>query len=78
MIIFFIILFYVILKIVMMLSKITKITDQPGRIAAIGLASPLLLYKGFIYNDNLLKIFAYLLFFWDLYWLMFKDPACIN
>ena len=46
--------------------------DQPGRIFAITVFAPLLIYKGYQYKDNFLIFFGILLFIWDLYWLLFK------
>ena len=51
-----------------------KLTDQPGRILAVFVIAPILLYKGYIYQDKFIIAFAVILFFWDLYWL-FTQPA---
>ena len=49
-------------------------TDQPGRIFAVFVASPILFYKGIAYNDVFIIAFAIGLFGWDLYWLLFNAP----
>lgn len=53
-------------------------TDQPGRILAVTVVSPLLLYKGIQYNDNFIKLFAIVLFLWDLYWILCFPPKESN
>ena len=50
------------------------ITDQPGRIFAILIFSPLLIYKGGIYEDYILILLGILLFLWDLYWIINYPP----
>lgn len=49
-------------------------TDQPGRVLAVFVLAPIILYKGIHYDDPFLVLFAIMLFFWDLYWLLIK-PA---
>jgi hypothetical protein len=49
-------------------------TDQPGRVLAVTVVSPLLMYKGIQYNDNFIVSFAIILFLWDLYWILFSPP----
>ena len=39
------------------------ITDQPGRILAVFVFAPFLIYKGKLYKDNHLIMFGFLLFF---------------
>lgn len=51
--------------------------DQPGRFIAVLLFSPLLLYKGYVYNDNFLIFFSLLLFIWDLYNIIYTKPNII-
>lgn len=51
-----------------------KLSDQPGRIIAVFIISPILAYKGIKYKDWFILIFAFVLFCWDLYWLICK-PA---
>jgi hypothetical protein len=49
-------------------------TDQPGRIIAVLYVSPVLAYKGYIYDDTFIKMFALVLFLWDLWWLIVEPP----
>ena len=50
-------------------------TDQPGRLLAVFILAPLIAYKACIYNDLFLLIFSIMLFIWDLYWLIYKEPS---
>lgn len=50
------------------------ITDQPGRVLAVFVFGPLLIYKGFVYKDEFLYFFGVLLILWDLYWIMYQKP----
>lgn len=52
-------------------------TDQPGRVIAVFVISPLLAYKGYIYKDIFISSFAVTLFIWDIYW-MKKPPRYCN
>ena len=54
-----------------------KFTDQPGRILAVFVFGPLLVYKGAVeYKyDNFLILFGLLLIAWDFYWIVKKTPA---
>jgi len=47
---------------------------QPGILIVILFLSPLLLYKGYIYNDNELMFFSLVLFIWDLYYVIYTKP----
>lgn len=49
-------------------------TDQPGRLVAVGIVSPLLMYKGVMYEDVFIQGFSLVLFVWDLYWIITKPP----
>ena len=49
-------------------------TDQPGRVVAVFLVSPILGYKGMVYDDAFIKSFAITLFVWDMWWLVTKPP----
>jgi hypothetical protein len=49
-------------------------TDQPGRYFAIFVFAPILIFKGVYSSDYLLLILGLALFFWDLYWILFKKP----
>jgi hypothetical protein len=51
------------------------ITDQPGRVLAVFVFGPILIYKGWTYNDIFLVAFGLLLIVWDLYWLVYKSPC---
>ena len=50
------------------------ITDQPGRILAVFVFAPFLIYKGKLYKDNHLIMIGFLLFCWDLYWIINHPP----
>lgn len=50
------------------------LSDQPGRVLAVFVFAPILLYKAVIYKDVFIAVFAALLFVWDLFWLLFRDP----
>jgi len=50
-------------------------SDQPGRVLAVFVFAPLIFYKGYIYSDWFLILFALTLFVWDLYWLAYKPPV---
>ena len=56
------------------MTNLKNLTDQPGRVLAIFVFAPLILFKGLKYQDAFLIVFAILLFIWDLYWLLFKAP----
>jgi hypothetical protein len=51
-----------------------KLTDQPGRLFAILIFAPLLIYKGSVFKDNILIILGIVLFLWDLYWIVNYPP----
>ena len=57
-----------------------KITDQPGRVLAVFVFGPIILWKGMhTYKyDWFLIIFAILLILWDLWWLCQKPPKEAN
>ncbi len=58
-------------------ERVQKImqTDQPGRLVAVCIVSPILLFKGFIYSDTFITIFAIVLFVWDSWWLRYKPTS---
>jgi hypothetical protein len=58
---------------VFVVPKIFK-TDQPGRVVACFIVSPLLIHKGFMYDDSFIKSFAVVLFAWDFWWLVKCPP----
>lgn len=49
-------------------------SDQPGRILAVFIISPILAYKGLIYDDWFLYIFGVILCAWDFYWILAYPP----
>ena len=49
-------------------------SDQPGRIAAVFIVSPILAHKGILYDDRVLTAFSIVLFAWDLWWLLSASP----
>lgn len=50
-------------------------TDQPGRLLAVFVIAPILLYKGLVqHRDWFITLFAVILFLWDLWWLMTAAP----
>lgn len=51
-----------------------NLTDQPGRILAVTVFSPLLAYKSWLYQDKSIGAFSVALFVWDLYWLIYHEP----
>jgi hypothetical protein len=51
--------------------------DQPGRLLAVTVFGPIILYKSLEYNDVFLLIFAALLIIWDAWWLFFKKPQIV-
>ena len=52
----------------------SSLTDQPGRVVAVFVVSPILARKGFEYDDAFIKAFAAALFVWDLAWLLLAPP----
>jgi hypothetical protein len=48
--------------------------EQPGRLLAVFILAPIIAYKSYVYNDLFLLIFSIMLFIWDLYWLICKEP----
>lgn len=54
---------------------VLHLTDQPGRVFAVVIFGPLLIYKGYKYKDIILIALGLVLILWDLYWLVFKDPC---
>lgn len=51
--------------------------DQPSILLAIILFAPILLYKGYKYDDIFLIFFSLLLFIWDLYYIINTKPSSI-
>ena len=64
-------------------DKNMKLTDQPGRIFALVILCPGILYMSYkLYNDKISKeyvaiiltIFAVIFFFYELFWVIFHKP----
>ena len=53
-------------------------SEQPGKVLAIFLFSPLILCKGIKYDDKFLILFAIILFFWELLWITKYKPKEIE
>jgi hypothetical protein len=53
-------------------------TDQPGRLLAVFLFAPMLVYKAHVYKDTFLWAFAWALFLWDMWWLLFAAPRVLQ
>jgi len=49
-------------------------TDQIGRYFAIFIFAPILIFKGLNNSDRILLILGIALFYWDLYWILFRNP----
>lgn len=56
------------------MDKFEFCNDQPGRLLAVFLFAPILLFKGYKYSDNFLILFGFLLFIWDLYHVLYTKP----
>jgi len=54
-----------------------QFSDQPGRVLAVFVIAPVLVWKGWNYRDWFIFIFGIILFLWDLYWLAVKDPVVV-
>jgi hypothetical protein len=52
----------------------TRVTDQPGRVLAVLVVAPYLAYRGLRCGDPLLVAIGVVLFAWDLYWLLHREP----
>lgn len=53
------------------------ITDQYGRIFAVLVFAPYLIYSGYKYNDKILSILGLILFVYELFWICNKGPQVI-
>ncbi len=49
-----------------------KVTDQPGRLFAIFIFGPYLIYKGFEINDLFLILVGITFIFYELFWILSK------
>lgn len=72
--ILFVTLFNLVLLAFLVSSRIV-INDQPGRLMAIFLFAPTLIWKGVYRNDIILCVLGVSLLIWDLYWVIFKKPV---
>ena len=54
------------------------ITEQPGRILAIFVFAPYLIYCGYIYNNKLLLLFGIIFLIYELFWIIFYKPKTIE
>ena len=54
--------------------KFNLCNDQPGRLIAVFIISPILFLKGIFYNDIFIVFFSIILFFWDLYHILYTKP----
>lgn len=54
-----------------------RFTEQPGRLIAIFIIGPYLLYKGSIFNDKLLLILGIIFIIYELFWVIMYDPKMI-
>lgn len=52
-------------------------TDQYGRLFAIFIFSPYLIYKGYKYNDYILILLGIVLLFYEIFWIYFSGPQAI-
>lgn len=50
------------------------VTDQPGRVFAVIVFAPYLVYRGIVYRDKLLTILGAALFLYEMFWLLSKPP----
>ena len=50
------------------------VTDQPGRIFAVLVFAPYLVYRGLVHCDRLLAALGVVLFLYEMFWLLSKPP----
>ena len=55
-----------------------NISEQPGRIFAIFVVGPYLIYKGSHYNDKLLKFLGILFIIYELFWIIKYEPKTVD
>tara|TARA_B100001564_G_scaffold349937_1_gene353680 strand:- start:2143 stop:2313 length:171 start_codon:yes stop_codon:yes gene_type:complete len=53
------------------------ITDQYGRLFAVLVFAPYLIYSGYKHNDKILCLLGLLLFVYELFWICNKGPQVI-
>jgi len=54
------------------------ITEQPGRILAIFVFAPYLIYCGYIYNNIFLLLFGIIFLIYELFWIICYKPKMID
>ncbi len=54
------------------------ISEQPGRIFAILVIGPYLIYKGYKFRDNILIYLGILFILYELFWIINYDPKTIS
>ncbi len=52
-------------------------TDQYGRLFAVFIFAPYLIYSGYKYKDHILIILGILLFCYECFWIYFSGPQAI-
>ena len=50
------------------------VTDQPGRVFAVIVFAPYLVYRGLVNRDMLLTVLGVTLFLYEMFWLLSKPP----
>ena len=55
-----------------------QISEQPGRILAIFIFAPYLIYKGYKFDDKLLEFFGILFIIYEIFWLINYDAKIIE
>ncbi len=55
-----------------------NISEQPGRLFAIFILSPYLIFCGYKYKNIILFILGILFFIYELFWITFYNPKNIN
>mgnify|MGYP001262553358 CR=1 FL=1 len=54
-----------------------KISEQPGRMFAIFIFGPYLIYKGNVFNDDLLVFMGIIFILYELFWVINYDPKIV-
>ena len=52
----------------------SRLSDQPGRVVAVLVVAPYLVYRGTRCRDPVLVAIGAVLFAWDLFWIMCREP----
>lgn len=50
------------------------VTDQPGRVFAVIVFAPYLVYRGLAHRDTLIIVFGVVLFLYEMFWLLSRPP----